>query len=1641
MNQVLRDVHRIVAALELEHLNWPAENPGPKPTLEEYLSEETLAMRAEEPLRMSGALEALYFDPITPDQLQAELKREAEATKMPERLRELWSALGNDPALIAEVVARPILAENRLRARYYADESIHGDLKAHALEELSGLTDAHDLRSLSGTYHEVEYRRIPDNKENTGRLEEERRGIVWREPELWREELQTLGDTFGRSFVQSPSDLSGAVSGLKDGGEHYYVQTVVDAGPDRVRVGTMVWRKTPFTLWWNKARDHYPAEKNGLDAMEFYDLSLPAIPQKMRSGLEGWEAISTTGAPAGRTGFACVWTGTVMIVWGGGNGSGLLNSGGRYNPATDSWASTSTSSAPSARSASQAVWTGSEMIVWGNTGDPANRTGGRYNPVSNSWTATSTGTNCPTGRELFSMVWTGTDAVVWGGDDGSYFPVDTGGRYNPTTDSWEVVGNVGAPYPRAEHCATWDTNDKMIIWGGWAGSGLYLDTGGRHNGTDLWISATPTSGAPEPRMWPTMVRRLYGGAQIVWGGMKASSPYNSLNTGARLDVSAGTWTPTSTTNAPSGRHNHSAVWSHNAQEMVVWGGYTDASPYQTNTGGRYSLDTDSWTPMPTDGAPTARELHRAIEIGEAGVHMIVWGGRDSGFNYPTAGGSYGVCSTFSPSLQSSPVTAADLDSCSQGIRITWKDAFRWYDSGYGTRSFEIYRNGTLLATRSYTGATTNAYIDYTTVAGTTYTYYVRYNSGCGYSTNSGTVTASDTITGSAPSGLTAPTVAVDTLLCQRNKLTVSWTRDPASWNDTGGLFDREYQIWVDGIQLDAHPYDMNITSMDYYLDPTNVTHSVTVVYRNACGFFSAHTPAAQGMDYEKETPIVPPITAADASGCADTGVTVTWPAEATDWGDHGATNGTRGYSVYRDGTGIALGLAYGTTSYTDTGGTNGTSYNYSVRYYNACGEYATTTAAAADNLPSVPSSLTNNTAADLSVCADTGVLVTWTADPGSWGDSDTGTRTYTVLRNGAAIPSGGCSGNKAYGTVNCTDITGTNGTSYTYTVRYNNGCGQSATTAGAAATDQAPTTPTAANNSAADVSVCDDSGVSVTWSAPSSWNDNGSGTRTIDVLRGGTAIATGLAATATSHTDTTGTNGTSYLYQVRFNNGCSISTTTSGASATDSVSTTPTAANNSAADVSVCDDSGVSVTWSAPSSWNDNGSGTRTIDVLRGGTAIATGLAATATSHTDTTGTNGTSYLYQVRFNNGCSISTTTSGASATDSVSTTPTAANNSAADVSVCDDSGVSVTWSAPSSWNDNGSGTRTIDVLRGGTAIATGLAATATSHTDTTGTNGTSYLYQVRFNNGCSISTTTSGASATDSVSTTPTAANNSAADVSVCDDSGVSVTWSAPSSWNDNGSGTRTIDVLRGGTAIATGLAATATSHTDTTGTNGTSYLYQVRFNNGCSFSTTTIGASAADMVGGVATKMPVNPHDESACSYSGVRIDWPAEPTDWGDNGVNPSGRKYQVIRGLNCTTTSPISDWIPYGSPATILDTTAAPDVSYCYGVYYVNGCGNGRYGYADYGADTRDTAPCGEVGSTLDIVKSGMDASLTWEEVTCGDLAGYQVYGTTSYGASFPSEWTLLGSLASTGASDPLASSFVAYRVVTVDLCGNVSP
>src|SRR5439155_7318890 len=128
------------------------------------------------------------------------------------------------------------------------------------------------------------------------------------------------------------------------------------------------------------------------------------------------------------------------------------NTGGRYDPATDSWTATSLANAAGARWLDSAVWTGSEMIVWGGGhNNTLLNSGGRYNPITDTWTATSM-VNVPIARNYHTGVWAGSEMIVWGGGGGGgNGNVNAGGRYNRTNDRCTPSTLVRAPGERRLH--------------------------------------------------------------------------------------------------------------------------------------------------------------------------------------------------------------------------------------------------------------------------------------------------------------------------------------------------------------------------------------------------------------------------------------------------------------------------------------------------------------------------------------------------------------------------------------------------------------------------------------------------------------------------------------------------------------------------------------------------------------------------------------------------------------------------------------------------------------------------------------------------------------------------------------------------------------------------------------------------------------------------------------------------------------------------------------------------------------------------------------------------------------------------------------------------------------------------------------
>jgi N-acetylneuraminic acid mutarotase len=595
------DYQRKIEEVYWRHRIWPKERTDSKPTLETVMSRRQIENKVRDHLRNTRVLEDYWQQPISSQQLQAEMEGMAQHTKDPEMLRELFETLGNDPFIIAECLARPALSERLVKEFYETNPKPGGEAKPGG----QARRHSQSAPAESGT--------AGNPRVFTGYS------------------LPALNDTATTCTDNTWSSL-------------------VDL-PARRANHTAVWTGSEMIVW------------GGVN----YDLPVDTG-DRYNPATDSWSQVSLTNAPLARYDHTAVWTGTDVIIWGGYRpGDIILNSGGKYNPANDTWTPTSISNAPTARYFHTAIWTGTAMIVWGGI-DPTSfaNTGGRYDPITDSWT-TMNSANAPPGRIQHSATWIGTEMVVWGGRIGAMGYLNSGAKYNPVSDTWTVTNTVNTPAARFGHSAVW-TGSEVIIWGGWNGNAL--SDGARYNpSANTWI-ALSANNPPQARYSHSAI--WTASEMIVWGGNAFPGQGNS---GSRYNPATNIWSPMSMTNAPSSRDTHTAIWT--GDKMIVWGGGYGET---LNTGGQYDPTANTWTSVRTTNTPDGRYEHRAVWTGS---EMIVWGGE---LNFPSATKSGG---RYDPALDTwMPTSTVNAPEGREAYTAVWTGTEMivwggWYPQGYG----------------------------------------------------------------------------------------------------------------------------------------------------------------------------------------------------------------------------------------------------------------------------------------------------------------------------------------------------------------------------------------------------------------------------------------------------------------------------------------------------------------------------------------------------------------------------------------------------------------------------------------------------------------------------------------------------------------------------------------------------------------------------------------------------------------------------------------------------------------------------------------------------------------------------------------------------------------------------------------------
>ncbi|MCC6358795.1 MAG: S8 family serine peptidase, partial [Phycisphaerales bacterium] len=290
-----------------------------------------------------------------------------------------------------------------------------------------------------------------------------------------------------------------------------------------------------------------------------------------------------------------------------------------------------------------------------------------------------------------------------------------------------------------------------------------------------------------------------------------------------------------------------------------------------------------------------------------------------GFNVPSGPQPYSICASFpfgggpcNPPSAPTGVSATDGTSCSS-VTVSWNAAA-------GASSYGVYRGANSDGSDAGLIGTASAspFADTTAAAGATYFYFVDATNACGTSGLSAGNQGS--INSAGPAGVPTGVTATDATSCAST--TISWT---AAANATS------YQIWRNTTNNSATATQIATDSASPY-DDTTGTAGTTYYYwvrgTNVCST-SGFSNSDAGSRAVGSAPSAPGRVRATDRGCNVT--VVSWNASA------GATS----YEVYRGTTNstssaILIGTST-TTSFNDTSGNFGQTYQYWVKARNACG--------------------------------------------------------------------------------------------------------------------------------------------------------------------------------------------------------------------------------------------------------------------------------------------------------------------------------------------------------------------------------------------------------------------------------------------------------------------------------------------------------------------------------------------------------------------------------------------------------------------------------------------------------------------------------------------------------------------------------
>jgi chitodextrinase len=471
----------------------------------------------------------------------------------------------------------------------------------------------------------------------------------------------------------------------------------------------------------------------------------------------------------------------------------------------------------------------------------------------------------------------------------------------------------------------------------------------------------------------------------------------------------------------------------------------------------------------------------------------------------------------------------------------------------GVTGYNIYRNGTLVAS-----STTNNDSDLNLSPSTAYNYTISAYDAAGNESAQSAVFNTSTLADTSPPSVPAN---VHQTASTTSTLTIAWNPSADNVGVTG------YNIYRNGTLVKTQ-------------STTTFTDTGLAVYSgynyrisafDAANNASNLSPTFVGSTAQDVTPPTVPDNIVE-TGHTVSSVSLSWDASTDDVG-------VAGYKIYRGGTLVGT---VGGPSFTDTGLTVSSSYNYTISAYDASANNSAQSAVFSARSSDDTTPPTTPTNVHITTTLDTSLTIAWDAST-----DDVGVAGYKIYRDNNLI---GTATSTTFSDIGLMPVT-----NYTYRiVAYDAANNLSPASTALSATTAYDTTPPSVpmNLTASDQT---DQTISLSWNAST---DN-VGVTGYDIYRNGSLIS---STSSTSYTDSGLTVSTSYNYTVRAHDASSNN------SAQSTVLTASTIADLVAPSTPPSLTSPNQTTTSISLSWGTSTDdiGVTSYNVYRGGTFIAT---------------------------------------------------------------------------------------------------------------------------------------------------------------------------------------------------------------------------------------------------------------------------------------------------------------------------------------------------------------------------------------------------------------------------------------------------